>query len=425
MIRAKLRLVRHILFAGILLGLFVCAAEVGVRVYEVSHGTSICSTANPECLVDPAQLTVPSFLTNLELKPHATAFVKCRDSKQSVEINTNSLGLRGAEVSIPKPPESYRILILGDETTFAPETADEDHFAQLLGRALQQQTRVTIEVVNASVPGACPLTELILFKQKLLALQSDMVLLHFDWSDVADDRQLRRRLRSDPHGVPLSCPHASLQGSATAPNALNELRGHFRLVDWGMTAAGQEWKQQISVQAASSREAGTNMYAWLRDEHPEQDLAVTHAFEPIGEIARLAQGAGIPLIVLTSPKPWQVSARCSSGAGVRVRSGVSSDAYYPGRAPFEALARYVGEWNSRYLDLSEVMMNAPAPEANYLRYAPRWSPTGHRSVAEFVARILVERVPGPWNSRYFQRTEQAMGQWPEQDRGVQPASGFR
>lgn len=65
MIRARLKLIRQIVFAAILLGLFVCAAEVGVRVYEVSQGTPICSTANPECLVDPTQLTIPSWLTNL------------------------------------------------------------------------------------------------------------------------------------------------------------------------------------------------------------------------------------------------------------------------------------------------------------------------------------------------------------------------
>jgi len=114
MIRAKLRLVRHITIAVILLGLLLCGAEVGVRVYEVAVGKSICSGSQPECLVDPTRLTVPSWLTNLELKPHATAEVSCRDSKRPVEIRTNSLGFRGPEITIPKPRGTYRIVILGD-----------------------------------------------------------------------------------------------------------------------------------------------------------------------------------------------------------------------------------------------------------------------------------------------------------------------
>ena len=421
MIRARLKLIRQIVFAAILLGLFVCAAEVGVRVYEVSQGTPICSTANPECLVDPTQLTIPSWLTNLELKPHASCQVKCRDSRRTVAITTNSLGFRGAEVAIPKPENSYRILLLGDETTFAPETTEENHFVSQLQQMLQQQTRMSIEVVNASIPGACPLTEYVLFKQKLIALQPDLILLHFDWSDVADDRQLRRRTRSDAQGTPLSCPHASLQNSAKKPNPVSQLREHFRLVDWGMTAAGKQWKQQIFQQAASSREIGTNMYAWLRSEHPENDITVTNAFQPISDVARMMQGTGFQLAILTSPKPWQVSARCSNGAGVRVKSGVSPDAYYPNRAPFDALANYVGEWQLPFIDLSEPLLDSNSPESNYLKYAPRWSVAGHEHVAEFVARFLVEKVPGPWNSRYFQRTEGPIGQSPMHDGGVQRA----
>ena len=425
MIRAKLRLVRHITFAGILLGLLLCAAEVGVRVYEVSQGTPICSTSNPECLIDPTQLTVQSWLTNLELKPHAISLVKCRDLKQPVEVRTNSLGFRSAEVTLPKPADSYRIVILGDETTLAPETPDEDHFANRLADLLQQQTRLRMEVINASIPGACPLTEYILFKQKILALQPDLVLLHFDWSDVTDDRQLRRRMQCDSHGTPLSCPHATLRNTAPAFGPVNQLREHFRLIDWGMTAAGKQWKQQINQQAASSRDSGTNKYAWLRNEHPESDVTVVQSFRPIGDIATLAQGAHFQLAIFTSPKPWQVSARCSNGVGVRVKSGVSADACYPNRAPFDALANYIAELNLPHADLSDPLMKTGPAETNYLRHAPRWSPAGHRLVAECLTRFLIERIPGPWNSRYFQHQEPAIGRNPARQNEIQQAGGIR
>src|SRR4051812_41161485 len=115
MIRANIRRVRHISFAVVLLGLLLCGAEVGVRIYEVTKGKSICGTTPSECLTDPTQLAVPSWHTNFELKPHATAEVKCRDSKRLIDVRTNSLGLRGSEVTIPKPPETYRIVVLGDE----------------------------------------------------------------------------------------------------------------------------------------------------------------------------------------------------------------------------------------------------------------------------------------------------------------------
>ena len=343
MIRAKLRLVRHITIAVILLGLLLCGAEVGVRLYEVTQGKSICSGGQPECLVDPARLTVPSWLTNLELKPQATAEVSCRDSKRTIEIRTNIQGFRGAEIAIPKARGSYRIVILGDETILAPETTDEDHFVDRLANSMHQLAGRPIEIVNASIPGACPLTEYLLLKQKLLSLQPDLVIVHFDWSDVADDRQLRRRMRCDSHGTPIACPHVTLQGISRPLNCLDRLRQQFRLIDWGLVAAGNNWKQQINEQAATSRDLGTNAYAWLRREHPENDVTVTHSFRPIADLAQLSREASFKLAIVTSPKPWQVSARCTNGAGVRLRSGVSADAYYPNRAPFEVLAAFVGE----------------------------------------------------------------------------------
>ena len=425
MIRAKLRLVRQITTAVILLGLFLCGAEVGVRVYELTQGQPVCSASSAECLTDPSRLTVPSWLTNVELKPHASAEVKCRDLKRTVEVSTNSLGFRGPELAVPKPPETYRVVVLGDETIFAPETSDEDHFVRHLTDLLQQRTRLKIEIVNAGLPGACPLTEFLLFKQKLLALQPDLVLLHYDWSDVADDRQLRRRMRCDSRGAPLSCPHASLLGTARKQHPLDHLRQQFRLVDWGLIAAGHQWKQQITENAAASRETGSNAYAWMRQEHPESDVKVTQSFRPIADVARLSQGTSFQLVVVTSPKPWQVSARCTNGSGVRVKAGVSVDAHYPNRAPFDALAAYAGELKLPYVDLSGALMTVEQAEANYLRYAPRWSPAGHRHVAEYLAGYLTERIPGPWNSRYFQQHEQPLGQDTAPRNEIQWASGTR
>lgn len=418
MIRARLRTIRQFTIAVILLGLFLCGAEVGVRIYELAQGKPICSSAQPECHIDPTQLAVPSWQANLELKPHATATVKCRDTKSTIDIHTNSLGFRGPEIAIPKPSETYRIVLIGDETILAPEIPDHDHFATQLQDLLKQHTRLQIEVINAAVPGACPLTEYLLFKQKMLSLQPDLVLLHYDWSDVTEDRLLRRRTRSDSSGTPLACPHFSLPSTARKPHPLDHLRQQFRLVDWGLTAAGNEWKQQINQKAASSRDLGTNAYAWMRNERLEADVALVQSFRPIADLARLSNGS-FQLVVATSPKPWQVSARCANGAGTRLKAGVSNDAYYPSRAPFDALWAYTEDAKLPLLDLTGALANVERPETNYLKYAPRWSVAGHRRVAESLASMLIERIPGPWNSRYFQQD------MPQADHDVVPQGDVR
>ena len=423
MFRAGLTFLRRLLCATILLVLIVCGAEVAVRIYEVSLAKNICATAASPCVVDPTGLLIPSWTTNRELKPHSLVKVANRDSKREVPIRTNSLGLRGSEVIVPKPTDIYRIVLLGDETILAPETPEAEHVTQLLSGLLQQRSQMRIEVVNAGLPGGCPLTEYLLFKQRLLALQPDLVLLHIDWSDVSDDQQLRRRTRSDREGTPLSCPHASLVATKRVTQPIDNLRQQFRLVDWGLSCASRQWKQQLAEQSASTRDTTANPYAWLRAERLDANVAMQQSFQPITDLARLSDSARFQLAVITSPKPWQVSARCSAGKGTRLASGVADDACFPSRAPFDSLANHVAELRLQYADASMVLMNGREATANFLRYAPRWSPEGHRRIAEFLASFLDERVSGPWNSRYFQQGEQPIGRTPQQAAPVQWASG--
>ena len=424
MFRAGLTFLRRLLCATILLVLIVCGAEVAVRIGEVSQGKTAGSTAASKCVVDPTGLLVPSWTTHRELKPHATANVACRDSRSRVEVRTNSHGLRGPEIVVPKPTDTYRIVLLGDETILAPETPEAEHCARLLAGLLQQGTRTQIEVVNAGLPGGCPLTEYLLFKQRLLALQPDLVLLHFDWSDVSDDQQLRRQTRCDKEGTPLSCPHASLVATKRVAEPLDNLRKQFRLVDWGLTSASQQWKRQLAEQNASTRDTTANPYAWLREERPEAIVAVQQSFHPIADLARLSHSARFQLAVVTSPKPWQVSSRCSSGKGTRLASGVADEAHFRNRAPFDCLADYVTDQRLQYADASTVLMSGREADANFLRYAPRWSPAGHRRVAEFLASFLEERIPGPWNGRYFDQSESPIGRVPR-PAPVQWTSGLR
>ncbi len=425
MIRAGLKLCRRISCAAILLVLIVCAFEVGVRTYELTCDQRVCPLKTVDKASDPTGLAIPSWSTNLELKPFATADIRSRDSRSTIEIRTNSLGLRGPEVVVPKPASVFRIVILGDETVIAPEIALSDHFAAQLETMLRRVGQTHIEVINAGLPGGCPLTEYVFFKQRLLSLQPDLVLLHYDWSDVSEDQQLRRRTHCGDDGLPLSCPHASLVAKKQMPHPLDTIRQQFRLVDWGLSTASVQWKQQIAIQTAASQEAGVNPYAWMRNERLERSLTVEQSFHPIADLARLGTSLSFRVLVVTSPKPWQISPTCSSGKGTRLSAGVAEEAYYPSRAPFDSLADYTSRMIIPYADVSMALMSGPDPDRNYLRYSPRWSREGHRKVAEFLARFISERVAGPWNSRYLPHQVHPIGQRPHQVAPVQWASGQR
>jgi hypothetical protein len=425
MFRAGLTFLRRLLCATILLVLIVCGAEVAVRIFEIAENQNISTATTPPCAVDPTGLLAPSWTTHRELKPHGLAKVECRDARREVPVRTNSLGLRGPEVVVPKPKDLFRIVLLGDETILAPETPESEHFLRLLSSLLQQQSPQRIEIINAGLPGGCPLTEYLLIRQRLIGIQPDLVLLHFDWSDVSDDQHLRRRVHCDRDGTPLSCPHPSLIATKRVTQPLEDLREHFRLVDWGLTCASQQWKKKLATQTARTRDTSANPYAWLRGERIEENPTVQQSFQPIADLEHLSHSARFQLAVVTSPKPWQVSARCSAGKGTRLACSVAKDACFPGRAPFDALANFVGELQLPFADASLALNTGHDAEENFLRYAPRWSPAGHRRMAEFLASFLIERVAGPWNSRYLPPDEPPISRGPRPAPTVQWAGGER
>ncbi len=423
MFRAGLTLLRRVICAASLLVLLICGAEVAVRLYEATSGDKICPLSSGLC-GDPSNLAVPSWSFYLELKPMAVAKVACRDSNSEVEIHTNSLGLRGAELVIPKPSDLYRIVVLGDETLYAPEIPEAAHFCQMLQAELQKSSAIPIEVVNAAIPGHCPLTEFLFFKQRLLSLQPDLVLLHFDWSDVADDRQIRRLSTSDDAGIPQSCPHATLFASRKV-RPQEVWRQQFRLLDLGAKALSSEWRQQIAMQRAVSRDADMNPYAWLREERPGKNISFFNAVRPIESLAQVCDAGNITLVMMTSPKPWQVSENCSRGDGVRLAAGVSQNACYSNRAPFEVLARFADRANIPFIDGSIVLASGQDPESNFLQNAPRWSRKGHQRMAELVALTISENVQGPWNRSYSPQNEQPVGRDSHDESPIQWTSGQR
>ncbi len=71
-------------------------------------------------------------------------------------VNTNSMGLRGArDISINKPPNTYRILCLGDSVTFGFGINDEKQiFGSVLEKELNSlELKKKVEVINGGIGG--------------------------------------------------------------------------------------------------------------------------------------------------------------------------------------------------------------------------------------------------------------------------------
>lgn len=111
-------------------------------------------------------------------------------------VTINSMGLRGAEVTVPKSATKKRMLCFGDSITFGYGVSDDETYAFHLGRALTPQG---VEVVNCGVTGYSSYQALHLLRRLATPLEGDVALFLIGWNDSAerpvDDFVYARRVR--------------------------------------------------------------------------------------------------------------------------------------------------------------------------------------------------------------------------------------
>jgi lysophospholipase L1-like esterase len=115
----------------------------------------------------------------------------------------NADGLRDHDFVVPKPPGTYRILVLGDSFTWGVGLNIEETIPKQLEAALRTSTPGPIEVVNASVPGMNTVNELAMLKETGLKYDPDMILLVYLLNDVDFKPELAPRSYNEAAATPV------------------------------------------------------------------------------------------------------------------------------------------------------------------------------------------------------------------------------
>ena len=106
----------------------------------------------------------------------------------------NSLGYRGPEIAIPKPPGTYRIVSMGGSTTYSTGTTEEESYPAFLESILRDEYGYrNIEVINAGVSGYTSWEVLSSFAFRVLELEPDMLIYY----GALNDLTVREWLSSD------------------------------------------------------------------------------------------------------------------------------------------------------------------------------------------------------------------------------------
>lgn len=388
MFRNLYRWLKQIAMVLIVLVVLVCFVEVGLRVYD-SHTGQVT-----RCEMFDVGLTAKSRSCHHELKPLLRLNVPAVEDRVEFELQTNSLGLRGPEVAIPKPTGKYRIICLGDERTAGLDVPDEETVCQRLQQLLQSQSSVPIEVINAGTPDYCPLLSFLQFKQKLAALQPDLVLLNFDMSDVWDDYRYRRHTTMGNYDEPLGCSHPLLD-----PPRKREQRQPldlFLLPQFTVRNCSQVWACRVLPQPPKDIDSPTGKYVWLQDQPPDWSIYIQQSLSALLPTRDLCENLRGTFVVAVHPAPWQVATTASNGEGVRAAVGVANGVIYRSRKPFKAVQDFCDEQEIWCTDLSPAMQADPLAVDLYQHDSPNYSVAGHRLAAKQIARFLIQNLEGPW-----------------------------
>ncbi|QDT18047.1 hypothetical protein [Alienimonas californiensis] len=284
---------RPLLLAVGLLPLAVAGVELGVRAADSYSGGAL---SRPPC---PTSYTVPSPLARHALSAFGHVIDRDPDTGATHEVSLNSLGLRGGEAAMPKPIGVRRVLLLGDEATFAAGLPEEETFAGRLVPALSAAAAratpgASAEVINAAIPGDCPLLS-VLRLRRLGALQPDLILLCVRPSDLAEDARYRRDLLTDEDGRPVACPHPAVAGG--------ELTTKAPTPAW--------WRDSLAVRLAGRALAGPDRCPLTGEPlapavdplsgGPQAALAAEQALTPLTDLTRMADGLGVRAALVLLP----------------------------------------------------------------------------------------------------------------------------
>lgn len=108
-----------------------------------------------------------------KLKPNQDCYTKI--GHKTVHINSH--GTRGAEFQTEKPPDTIRIVSLGDSRTFGWGLAEAETYSALLGKMLSEKTGKKIEVINAGVNAWSYPQMLVYFRDTALKYKPDAVVI--------------------------------------------------------------------------------------------------------------------------------------------------------------------------------------------------------------------------------------------------------
>jgi hypothetical protein len=308
----------------------------------------------------------------------------------------NKLGLRGKETTVEKPAGVVRILVLGDSFTMGKGVQDDETFAVLLEKALNERGSSAcparkFEVLNGGVDSFAPVLSNIALRRDLGKFAPDLIIENLDVSDLAQEAAYRSQA-SRENGAIVAVPNEGRKSSATD-----------RMRDWidqhlfftraalyylsKSTASGEITVRSVATHANHEIVAYT-----LKDDKLPRDAQWHDLFESI--LAMKTFAGQIDAKFALSIYPWAHEISDSEWMPGRY-TYMSKDETAADTRP-QLVRRLSAENGITLLDTFDAFRRRLGEEPLYFRQDPHWTAKGHRVMAESLQSFIEENYLPEW-----------------------------
>ena len=324
--------------------------------------------------------------------------------------STNSKGIRGGEYSYGKPPNEYRILVLGDSFAEGYSVAFEDLFSEILKSRLNNRSgKTTYEVINAATVGYGTDQELIFYKNEGYKYAPDLVIVLFYENDVIDNITRREiygnykplftieenRLVLTKNAPPENAPDDRQKlaaGHASVDQWLKNLSRVYSLVTTAMTNWGL-----IAVQTPAPPEVPRDFRVLAREPDAEVARAWRVTEMLLVELKKTVEETGAQLLVLYAPSLHSVDSDVFEAT--RKKYGVTEDQW----DALQVESDLMRICSNRGIDCiptiarfkEDARSHGKAPSCFYFPRDAHWNSHGHKLVGEILADHIRSEIQGP------------------------------
>jgi hypothetical protein len=304
-------------------------------------------------------------------------------------VTYNSVGTRGNEPAIPKPPTLYRILLLGDSYVEAAQVALPMTVGKRLeNRLTEYSDKLRFEVVSYGVSGWSPSLEYLYYKNEGVKLTPDLVVLCVCSNDVTEDNTYFKSMKTDERDLPLAV--APSRAFRWGDKAVGRLKVYYLAKDLLTRSSYRKLALQVNPKLAARTRISQSKLAIFNEKYSSEDeMLWDRTKKYILAIKEMTAGYGQQFVLVCIPFPAQVPNQWTLG---KQAYGLASTYCETSEKPQEVLEEFSAENRIHFVDLLPTFREAGKTEKLSFDYDGHFNERGHDLAAQCIAEYVTANI---------------------------------